>query len=240
MPRSIAVVGADAELAEAAGALVGVEQLDQELLAALGAGVDDLAGLEAQAHAGDLAAADHGRQVEGDLALDRVLDRAGEELAVGHVVLADAGDELAAGDAELDVGAGGGHADLLAPLDPLGQARGLLRGPLPGGQRVGVGRRGRRRSRSPRSRRGSSPPPRRRRWSGRACSTSGTRPRRCAPSPAPSARRSPPGAASGARAAPPRARGCWCWRRPRSGRRRSRPSTPRPARPSRAGRRRRA
>ena len=86
MPRSIAVVGADAELAEAAGALVGVEQLDQELLAALGARVDDLAGLEAQPHAGDLAPADHGRQVEGDLALDRVLDRAGEELAVGHVV----------------------------------------------------------------------------------------------------------------------------------------------------------
>ena len=52
------VVGADPELAEAAGALVGVEHLDQELLAALGAGVDDLAALEAKPHAGDLAAAD--------------------------------------------------------------------------------------------------------------------------------------------------------------------------------------
>ena len=82
------VVRADPELAEAAGALVGVEQADQELLAALGGRVDDLAGLEAKAHAGDLAAADHRGQVERDLALDRVLDRRREELAVGHVVLA--------------------------------------------------------------------------------------------------------------------------------------------------------
>ena len=50
------VVGADAELAEAAGSLIGVEQLDQVLLAPLGARVDNLAGLEAQLDAGDLAA----------------------------------------------------------------------------------------------------------------------------------------------------------------------------------------
>ena len=39
------------ELAEPARALVGVEHLDQEVLAALGARVDDLAGLEAEADA---------------------------------------------------------------------------------------------------------------------------------------------------------------------------------------------
>ena len=91
-----AVVGADAELAEPARALVGVEHLDQEVLALLGRGVDDLAVLEAEAHAGHLAAAVGGRERERDLAVRRVLDRAGEELAVGHVVLARAGDPGAA------------------------------------------------------------------------------------------------------------------------------------------------
>ena len=43
VPSRDPVVGADAELAEAAGALVGVEHLDQELLALLGRGVDHLA-----------------------------------------------------------------------------------------------------------------------------------------------------------------------------------------------------
>src|SRR5690606_23691042 len=82
-PVGDAEVGADPELAEAAGALVGVEHLDQELLAALGGRVDDLAALEAEADARDLAAGVGRRQVEGDLALRGVLERAGEELAVG-------------------------------------------------------------------------------------------------------------------------------------------------------------
>src|SRR5690606_33345921 len=79
-----AVVRADPELAEPAGALVGVEEPDEILLAALRRSVDDLPGLEAKAHARDLPAAHHRGQVEAHLALDRILDRAGEELAVGH------------------------------------------------------------------------------------------------------------------------------------------------------------
>ena len=58
------VVRADAELAQAPGALVRVDELDQELLAALGRRVDDLAGLEAEADARDLAPGDHRGQVE--------------------------------------------------------------------------------------------------------------------------------------------------------------------------------
>src|SRR3954453_5328635 len=87
-PGRDAVVGADAELAETAGTFVGVEHLDQEVLALLGRGVGDLAALEAKANSGDLAPGVARRQVEGDLALGRVLDRAREELAVRHVVLA--------------------------------------------------------------------------------------------------------------------------------------------------------
>src|SRR5260221_1762877 len=133
------VVVADPEPAEAGGAGVGVERFQQVLPAALGVGIDDHTGLEAQANAGDLAATYHRRQVEADLALDRVLDRAREELAVGHVVAAVAGDELAAGDAEPDVGPGRRHSYLLVAFDPLRQPLRLLRGPLPGAERIAVG-----------------------------------------------------------------------------------------------------
>ena len=105
MPVAIAVVRPDPELAEAARALVGVERLDQELLAALRGGVDHPPVLEAQPHAGHLAPAVDRRERERDLAPDRVLDRPGEELAVGHVVVADARDQGAPGDVQRDVGA---------------------------------------------------------------------------------------------------------------------------------------
>src|SRR4051812_6707103 len=95
-----AVVGADPELAEAPGAVICVEHLDQELLALLGRSVDDLAALEAEANSGHLPARIARRQVEGDLPLGRVLDGTGEELAVGHVVLAVGGNEGAALDAK--------------------------------------------------------------------------------------------------------------------------------------------
>src|SRR3954464_15146295 len=62
-----AVVGPDAELAQAAGAVVCVEHLDQIGLTLLGGGVDDLAGLEAEADAADLAPAVHRRERERDL-----------------------------------------------------------------------------------------------------------------------------------------------------------------------------
>ena len=101
MPLVDPVVGADPSSPRVRAPSSVSSSFDQVLLAALGRGVDHPAGLEAQAHPRDLPAADHRRQVEADFALDRVLDRAGEELAVGHVVVADAGDELASGDAEL-------------------------------------------------------------------------------------------------------------------------------------------
>jgi len=69
------VVGADAELAEAARALVRVEGLEQELLVSLGGRVYDLAVLEAQLHAGDLPPSVDRGIAERDLAVDRVLGR---------------------------------------------------------------------------------------------------------------------------------------------------------------------
>src|SRR5262245_11734303 len=56
-----AVVGPDPELAEAARAIVGVEHLDEELLALLGARVDDPAALEPEPDPGDLATRVTGR-----------------------------------------------------------------------------------------------------------------------------------------------------------------------------------
>ena len=49
-------------------------------------------------------------------------DRTGEELAVGHVVFAHAGDPVPAGDAEGGVGALSLNPGLLPALDRLGQA----------------------------------------------------------------------------------------------------------------------
>ena len=48
-----------------------------------------------------------GGEAEGDVAVDPVLDRAGEDLAVGEVLGAVAVDPGPAGDAELQVGVGG-------------------------------------------------------------------------------------------------------------------------------------
>src|SRR3954453_13179258 len=118
-PRGDAVVRADAELAEAAGPVVGIEHLDQEVLALLGGGVDDLAALEAKPNSGDLAPGVARRQVEGDLALGRVLDRAREELAVRHVVLALGRNEGPALDAQPQVRAVPGDMHLRAPLNPI-------------------------------------------------------------------------------------------------------------------------
>src|SRR5205814_10025220 len=112
-------VRAEPELAEAASALVRVQHLDQEVLALLGRCVHDLAGLEAEPHTGDLAAPVARREMEADLALGRVLDRTGEELAIGHVVLAVGGDEGPLGDPDPQVGAIPSDVDLGAALDPV-------------------------------------------------------------------------------------------------------------------------
>ena len=69
-----------------AGALVGVERLEQERLVRLGGRVDDAPVLEAEPDPGHLAAAiDGGELGERDHALGRVLDRAAEELAARQV-----------------------------------------------------------------------------------------------------------------------------------------------------------
>src|SRR3954471_23252219 len=132
------VVRPDAELAEAPGSLVGVEHLVQVLLSPFGARVDDLAVLEAEPHAGHLAAAVHGGEREAHLAVHAVLDRTREELPVGHVVRAVAGDPVAPRDVQPHVGAGPHHVDLLAPFDPVGQPLDLLGLALPRRDRVVV------------------------------------------------------------------------------------------------------
>ena len=90
------VIGPDSKLTQTSGAWVGVEKLNQELLSALGASIYDEPRFEVKPHPGDLAAADHRRQVKAHLALGRILNRAGEELSVGHVVTTVAGNELPA------------------------------------------------------------------------------------------------------------------------------------------------
>ena len=133
-----AEVRADSELAQPARAVVGVEHLDEELLALLGRGVHHLAVLEAHAHAGHGAAAVARREREDDLAVHRVLHRAGEELAVGHVVLAHARDPVAPRHAKRDVGAVRLDADLLLALHPVREPPHLLRLALPSGHRIPV------------------------------------------------------------------------------------------------------
>ena len=79
-------VAADAELAEPARALVGVEHLQQELLVRSGGGVDDAPAGETQPDPGHLSAVVDGRKLgEADLPLRGVLERAPEELAAGQV-----------------------------------------------------------------------------------------------------------------------------------------------------------
>src|SRR3954465_3326847 len=97
------VVGADPEFTETPCSVVRVAHLDQDLLALLGARVHDLAALESEVNSRDLSAGVARRQVEADLSLGRVLDGAGEELTVRHVVLAVSGDEGASLDAEAQV-----------------------------------------------------------------------------------------------------------------------------------------
>src|SRR5438876_264382 len=73
-------------LAEATGALVAVEDLDQEVLVGVRRGVDHAAFLEAEADAGDLPArVDGGELGEGDRPGRRVLERRVEELPARHV-----------------------------------------------------------------------------------------------------------------------------------------------------------
>ena len=92
------------ELAQVAGALVGVEQALEPLLL-VGLGLDDLAVLEGQLDALEGDAVFERRGVEGDGAVDRVAHRSREDLAVGDVVLTRRLEDGDALDGEGEVGA---------------------------------------------------------------------------------------------------------------------------------------
>src|SRR4051812_14335530 len=135
--RLDAVVRPDAELAEAARTIVGVERLEQQLLPRRRARVRDLSVLEPEGHAADLPARVGGRERERDHAVRGVLDRTGEELAVGHVVVPVAGHPGAARDVQGDVGARGVlEADLLLAIHPLGEPLDGVGLALPRGYRI--------------------------------------------------------------------------------------------------------
>src|ERR671920_1339357 len=83
-----AEVRADADLAEAAGALVGRQRALQIVLAALGGRRDDEPVAELQLDAGDVDPRRRGGDVEADAPVRARLVRPGEDLAAGHVALA--------------------------------------------------------------------------------------------------------------------------------------------------------
>src|SRR5258708_252995 len=80
-----AVVQADAKLAQGAGAGIKVEHGEEVILPFVGTSRDDPAGLEFEGNADDLAAVAADREPAAEPAPGRVLDRAGEDLAGGHV-----------------------------------------------------------------------------------------------------------------------------------------------------------
>src|SRR4051812_13669101 len=116
-----AVVGAEAELAQAPRAVVRAQRLAQVGLAALGARLDHLAVAEHERDPGDV---DPGRRrgdVEEDAPVGARLVRPGEDLARGHVALAVGVDPRAPGDAQRQVGPVGFDADLPRRLQPRDQ-----------------------------------------------------------------------------------------------------------------------
>ncbi len=130
------VVRPDPKLAEAPGALVGVEHRVQVLLALLRARLHDLAALEPEADPRDLAPGDRDRYPEVDLALGGILDGARKDLAARHVVHPVPVKELPAPDAELEVRPRALDAHLVGLLEALYEPALLLRLLLPVRDRV--------------------------------------------------------------------------------------------------------
>ena len=97
--------------------MVGVEDLEQEVLALLGRGLGHPAVLEGELDALHLAALIDARVVVADPAVDRVLDRAGEDLAIGEVAQALAVLEDAPVDAHGQVDIGALDVDALAAVE---------------------------------------------------------------------------------------------------------------------------
>src|SRR5690606_12226456 len=120
-------------------ALVALQHLLEELLVAARCGLDDLATLEPQADVFNLAAAVDRRETVADRALNRILDRRGEDLTVREVALAVGVHPGAPLDAEPQVGIRAGDVDLLLTGQPVDQAGLLARGFLPASDRVVVG-----------------------------------------------------------------------------------------------------
>src|SRR5262249_51994138 len=111
----------DAELAQDARAVVGVERREQELLVPVGGGLDDAPAAEDEACALDLVPGPRGRVLaERDHALRRFLDRAVEDLAAGDVRAGAVVDQaLPPGEAEREVGAGPDDAYRLGAVEAL-------------------------------------------------------------------------------------------------------------------------
>src|ERR687887_650545 len=113
-------VAADPELAEAPRAVVEVEHLDQEVLVRLRRGVHDLAVLEAEPDALDLASAvDRWELGKRDRAGRRVLERRVEELPARDVGAACVDEPRAAGEAQRQIRAVGGDPDLVRGVEAL-------------------------------------------------------------------------------------------------------------------------
>jgi hypothetical protein len=110
-----ALVAAEPELAEAARARVGVERGVQVVLALVRRRLDHLAAAQDEPHAGDLPR----RQVEQDLALRGVLDRAEEDLAARDVHVAVVDRARAAGEAQREVCPVAGDPHLLGAVEAL-------------------------------------------------------------------------------------------------------------------------
>ena len=118
-----AIVGPDADFAQASSAWVGVEDGVEEVFAALGAGFHDQAVLERERDAIHLTALVDGGKLVPDTAVDAVLDRRREDLAVGHVFLAVGGLPDASGRTEGEVGVRADDANVRARFEPGFQGR---------------------------------------------------------------------------------------------------------------------
>src|SRR4029077_5140012 len=120
------VVQSEGDLPEPTRASIHREQRVEVLAAARGLGLDDRSALEAEPDARNLPAMEERREGEADLALGDRLQRAREDLAVGHVVAAVRGVPTPAFDADAQVGPGPDDPQL-ARLGELVGAGGELR-----------------------------------------------------------------------------------------------------------------
>ena len=114
-----AEVGAEGNLSKVAGAFIGVERGDQDIFVLAGRCLDDLATLKSEADVGDLAAAGNDRKGEANAALDRVLDRPGENLAGREVALAVGVVPGPARDRHPEIGIGARYMDFPARRQPV-------------------------------------------------------------------------------------------------------------------------